>query len=235
MTGSGSNMKVRVDMRKNRLYFTISGKITKADMEGFYTDVRFGVADLQPGFDVITDLSNCQIGHLAAIPTFRKVMHYIASKGVREVVRVVNPRNVIYRQIMNLAARFQGYIPVYVETVPAAEELLDSPRARKGLRFNLLNSEIYFGAEELSSIGKLKDMSISGCSLTSTAERPAVGEKIQVKILLYDQKGASKVFELASEVVRMFDGGFAVTFGEMEESVKNELKDCLVQEAKRDL
>lgn len=46
MAASSSKMKVRVDMRKNRLYCTVAGKITKADMEKFYTEVRFGVADL---------------------------------------------------------------------------------------------------------------------------------------------------------------------------------------------
>jgi len=161
-------------------------------------------------------------------------MHYLATKGVRDVVRVVNPKNVIFKQATNLAARFQGYIPIYVEDLTAAEEMLDSPRGRKGLRFNLLNSDIFFGIEDLSSVGKLIDISISGCALTTEDERPAVGQKLLVKISLSDQKAASKMFELAAVVARLFDNGFAVTFDEMEASVREEVQQCLIQEARWD-
>jgi hypothetical protein len=84
------NLKVKADIGKNRLYFTISGKVVREDLDKLYTDVRFGVADLKPGFDVISDLSECNLGHLSGVPTFRKIMNFLISKRVGEVVRVIN-------------------------------------------------------------------------------------------------------------------------------------------------
>jgi PilZ domain len=235
MTSNKNTLKVRVDMKRNRLYCIVEGKITKADMEGFYTDVRFGVADLKPGFNVITDLTKCHIGHLAAIPTFRKVMHYLISNGVHEVVRVVNPQSMIYRQAINIAARIQGYKPVYVNTVKEAEELLDRPGGRKGLRFSLLNADIHFAADTASAMGKLVDISTSGCAVSSAADQPLVGQKLLLTISLADQQSNDKKFEIAAVVVRLFDGGFAVEFSDFEDSEKEKLWACLVDETRRDV
>ena len=65
-------LKVKADIVKNRLYLAIGGKAVKKDLDKLYTDVRFYVADLRSGFDVITDLSECSLGHLNGVSTFRK-------------------------------------------------------------------------------------------------------------------------------------------------------------------
>ena len=49
--------KVKTDIKKNRIYITLPSTIVKKDLEKIYSDIRFGVADLKPGFDVITDLT----------------------------------------------------------------------------------------------------------------------------------------------------------------------------------
>jgi len=235
MTSRKNTLKVRVDIKRNRLYCSIVGKISKSDMENFYTDVRFGVADLKPGFDVITDLTNCNFGHLAAIPAFRKVTHYLAGKGVGEVVRVVNPKSMIYRQAMNFASRAQGYKPVYVSTLQEAEEFLNHPEKRNGLRFSLLNTDIHFATETLSAVGKLIDISTSGCAVRTDAERPLVGQKLRISISLADQKSGSRTFEMGAEVSKVLDQGFAVVFIDVEDSEKEQLWECLVFESKRDV
>ena len=51
------SLKVKADIIENRLYFKFSGKAEKDDLDKLYTDVRFLVADLTPGFDVIKDFS----------------------------------------------------------------------------------------------------------------------------------------------------------------------------------
>ena len=233
--GSENSLKVRVDIPRNRLYLVISGKITGKDINEFYTDIRFGVADLKAGFDVVTDLRDCQLSHLAAIPTFRKIMHYLAEKGVREIVRVVNHDSLIFRQALNITTHFQGYKPVYVETVSAAEELLDKTNARKGLRFQLLKTEVDYAADSLSSVGKILDISVTGCAILTQSEVPAVGQKLRLKIPLSEPKSTDGELELDAEVVRMISGGFAVAFAELEAAKQKQLLTSLIHELKRDV
>jgi hypothetical protein len=70
--GNRKSPRVTVDLKKNRLYITIAGRLNKKDLDGLYTDIRFGVADLQPGFTVINDLTKCTLAALSGLPTFKK-------------------------------------------------------------------------------------------------------------------------------------------------------------------
>lgn len=47
--------KVSADLKRNRLIITVSATASQKEAKKIYTDIRFCVADLQPGFDVITD------------------------------------------------------------------------------------------------------------------------------------------------------------------------------------
>ncbi len=106
------SLKVKADISKNRLYFTISGQAVKKEMDKLYTDVRFCVADLRPGFDVISDLSECNIGHLSGVPTFRKIMNFLITKEVGDVVRIIKGKSLIFKQVLNLSSRICGYKPI---------------------------------------------------------------------------------------------------------------------------
>ena len=100
--------KVKTDIKKNRLYITLPTTIVKKDLEKIYSDIRFGVADLKPGFDVITDLTYCTIGHLSAISTLRKIMAFLVSNKVGRVVRIVGNMNVILKsEIKGLGKAFE--------------------------------------------------------------------------------------------------------------------------------
>lgn len=230
-----SKLKVRVDMARNRLYCIIGGDITKADLEGFFTDVRFGVADLKPGFGVITDLTNCHLSHLAAIPTFRRVMHYLAGSNVGKVIRVVNTKNLIYQQAINLASRLPGYSSVYVKTMAEAEEFLDGACQREGLRYILLDKSIELRTESGSSSGTIINISVSGCAIKCPEPRPVVGQGGTVAFTLADKKSAHRDFEIEARVVRLFDDGFAVAYQNIADADKSGLQKCLVQESKLDV
>lgn len=230
--GGENSLKVRVDISRNRLYLVIAGKITGKDIDEFYTDIRFGVADLKPGFGVVTDLTQCQLSHLAAIPTFRKIMHYLADKGVREIVRVVNRDSMVFRQAMNITAHFQGYKPVYVDTITAADEMLDRSNARTGLRFHLLKTDVVYETDTLSSVGKILDISVTGCAILTQTDIPTVGQKLRIKIALTAPKSTDGVLGLDAEVVRLITGGFAVVFAGLEATTKKQLLDSLVHELK---
>ncbi|WP_321394241.1 PilZ domain-containing protein [uncultured Desulfuromusa sp.] len=232
MAKTENNLKVRVDMSRNRIYCTISGNISKTDLEKFFTDVRFGVADLKPGFSMVTDLTHCRIFHLAAVPTFRKIMHYIANQGLQEVIRVINPKNLAFKQILNLTSQIQSYSPMYVNTLEEAEDKLDAAVKRAGLRFQIINKSIEFKTDSISSEGQLVDISIGGCAIRTDETEISPGQMIQTQLSLANKKSETVDFDLDGNVCRLIDGGFAVAFSEIESSKRELLQECLVQETR---
>lgn len=99
--------------------------MSKREAERIYTDIRFCVSDLEPGFAVITNLTQCRIGHLSAIGTYRKIMHFLQEKQVGQIFRVVGQAKVIYLQMLKLSDKVQNYEPKYVSTLEEAEAQLD--------------------------------------------------------------------------------------------------------------
>jgi len=116
---------VSANIRKKRLYINLQGVINKKEAERIYTDIRFCISDLEPGFAVITDLTQCRIGHLNAIATSRKIMHFLLEKQVGPIVRIIGKAKVIYLQLIKLSDKKLGYEPKYVSTLEEAEALLD--------------------------------------------------------------------------------------------------------------
>ena len=116
---------ISANIKKKRLYITLQGVIPTKEAERIYTDIRFCVSDLEPGFAVITDLSECRIGHLSAIDTSRKIMHFLVEKKVGHIVRIIGQAKVIYLQLLKLADIKLGYEPKYVATLEEAEAFLD--------------------------------------------------------------------------------------------------------------
>ncbi len=126
MAQKRSKAKVKIDIKKNRLYIFFDSNVRRNDVEQIYTDVRFGVADLKPDFDVINDLSNAKIGHLSGVPTFKKISKFLSANKVARVVRVMGNASIIFKQISKLSDAISGYTPEYVNTIEEAEQLLDS-------------------------------------------------------------------------------------------------------------
>lgn len=116
---------VTANIKKRRLYITLKGIIPKKEAERLYTDIRFCVSDLEPGFAVITDLTQCRIGHLNAISTARKIMQFLLEKKVGKIIRIIGQGKVIYLQMLKLSDKMNGYDPKYVATLEEAEKLLD--------------------------------------------------------------------------------------------------------------
>ena len=117
-------VKVKADLKRNRLQVTLSGSISKKEMENLYTEIRFGVADLKPGFSVITDLRQCRIGHLSGVAIFMKINEYLSSKQVGAVIRILKKKNLLFKQLSRLAARNAPYEVIYVSSEEEAEAKL---------------------------------------------------------------------------------------------------------------
>ena len=116
---------VSANIKKKRLYVTLRGVIPKKEAETIYTDIRFCVSDLEPGFTVVTDLTQCRIGHLNAIGTSKKIMDFLLEKKVGQIVRIIGEAKVIYLQLLKLSDKKRGYEPKYVSTLEEAEAFLD--------------------------------------------------------------------------------------------------------------
>ena len=228
-----SGSKVRADIKHNRLYITLAKTASKKELEKIYTDVRFCVADLKPGFDVITDLSQCTLGHLSGIPIFRKIMDYLVQHRPGEVVRVVGKMSVLFKQLIMLATRFQVYKPVYVNTVEEAEERLANSR-RNALRFHLHRQKIEYAVGGNSGSGQLVDASVLGCAVSGRTKSVADNDAISLDFSLRQDGENWTTFNLKATVVRVDEDVFAAQFVDISEEQKTQLYACLACEARCD-
>lgn len=113
--------KVKVDLKRNLLRITLTGIVDKKEIEGLYTDIRFGVADLSPGFTVINDLSQCRIGYLCGLSTFAKIREHLQVNKVGKVIRVVGKQGLVPEQLSRIVDKKTKYEIVYVDDLDAAE------------------------------------------------------------------------------------------------------------------
>lgn len=224
------DLKVKANIGKNRLYLTFSGVASKKDMDKLYTDVRFCVADLRPGFDVISDLSNCNLMHIGSISTFRKLMRYLITSGVGEIVRIIDGKSLVYRQMVNLSSRICGYSPKYVSSLMEAEEMLEKARKRNGIRFRVHQLPAEYIAHNEKERGLILNLSTSGCAIKSAKASPAVADEISIMFAFGANDISPDEFKLQAKVVRADGAIFAVEFMDLDTKRKEQLWQCLVQE-----
>jgi hypothetical protein len=227
--------KVTVDIKKNRLYITAPSTATKVEMEKIYTEVRFCVADLKPGFDVVTDLSQCTIGHLNGIPTLKKIMKYLVMNNMGRVVRIVGDISISFKQILAMASKIQCYKPVYVNTYEEAEEELSYTIKPKGLRFEINKRPIKYSINQQEGTGYLVDVSVSGCAVQESTVALIENAEVSITIPLYQEQDDLTSFTLPAKVVWVRGDRFAVQFLDIDDDLKEQLHKSLVNELQRDI
>jgi len=229
-------MIAKVDTKKNRLFLKFSGSVSKKELDKFYTDVRFAVADMLPGFSVVNDVTECTLCHIGAIATYKKISNYLVRNGVRDVVRIINKDSVVLRQFLNFASRFAEYIPIYVSTLEEAEEELDKENRRGRLRFHFAG---HLQAEYFSNTargeGNIIDISTTGCKINSPTFPPAVDAIIDIVISFNALKTTQKTFSAKAYVVRTDKSVFAVEYQDVSEEQKEELWQNLLREFEHNL
>ncbi len=230
-----NNAKVTADIKKNRLYITAPSTATKTELQKVYTEVRFCVADLQPGFDVVTDLSKCTIGHLNGIPTLRKIMKYLVINKMGRVVRIVGDMSVSFKQLLAIASKIQCYKPVYVNTHEEAEEELSYPIKPNGLRFEINKRQVEYSTNQRIGTGYLVDFSISGCAVQESTTPLSDDTEVSVTIPLHQEQDNLTSFTIPAKVVWVRGDRFAVQFLDLSDEMKAELHTCLVNEVQRDI
>jgi hypothetical protein len=228
-----NDLKVTADIRKNRLYFNFLGIAAQKEMEKLYTNVRFCVADLKPGFDVISDFSECKLIQLNSISALKKIMTYLIENGLGEIVRVLHSENISHKQILNLATRVQGYKPIYVFSLEEAEERLENNVKRNGLRVHLHNLSITYLVDKEEGNGTIIDMSTSGCAVEFTTFRPEIEMEMLIKFTFTNEDNSPVVFEIKAKVIRVSKNVFAAEFTDLDNASKEILWKCLIRESRR--
>jgi len=227
--------KVVANIAQNRLIITIYGSLSKENLDKLYTEVRFCVADLNPGFGVITDLSNCTIAALNGIPTFRKIMNYLIINKVGRVARVIDEKKIVLRQLINFTGKINGYKADSFHSLAEAEAVLSNAQKRDTLRFVLLEQLVNFRIGDLEGAGLVHDLSTSGCAITSTDELPAVLDKIFISIDFKNHEKIMNTLECKAEVIWVKSKSFGIKFEVIDDKPKEQLWERLIYESNCEL
>ena len=224
--------KVVANIAKNRLHISVAGNLSRGNLDKLYTEIRFCVADLRPGFGVITDLSDCTIAALSGIPTFRKITSYLITNKVGGVVRVIDEKKVVLKQLINFTARIQGYKADHYYSLAEAEAALSKAQGRDGLRFELHEQSVKFSIGNLEGNGCVYDLSTSGCAIITTDQLPAVLDKIFLSIEFNKHEKLMGLFEFKAEVIWVGKESFGVKFESIDCEQKEQLWERLIYESK---
>ena len=226
--------RVTADITKNRLIIRLSSDARKKELEKVYLDIKNCLADLKPGFDVITDLTKCNFGHLSGVPIFLRIMEYLAANEAGQVVRVVGRMTIIFKQLIRLTSQFQGYKPIYVNTFVQAEERLDSARLNN-LRLEIDRQPIQYMSNQETGTGYLVDLSISGCAVQDPTLPLAVDQEIAIVIPFQpDDKTFLSTPAIDATVVRVQEDLVTSQFIDLNSAQKTLLYNYLEYEARRD-
>ena len=92
-----------VDQTKQLLQLRFSGSVGLEEAQACLKEVRELVAEIRPGFMLLTDLSELERMELSCEPLIDEVMEILNRKGIQKVVRVIpDPRKDIGFGIMSL-------------------------------------------------------------------------------------------------------------------------------------
>ena len=234
MVSSQAKVKAVADIAKNRLYLTISGNVDAKTLNALYTDIRFCVADLQPGFIVINDSSACNLMYLNGLPVYKKIMDYLVANKVGEIVRVVQD-TISHKQILNFTDKIQCYKTMYAEQLEEAERKLAATRRRNGIRFKLNGPSIAYTINNQNHSGTLVDLSISGCAIEAEGTIPAVAQELTLVLLFDNHEHHPSQFQIKARVVRATVSNFAAQFLDLDNDRQEQLYQRLVYEVGRNV
>ena len=227
--------KAAVSIKKNRLTITVAEKVDKKSIDNLYTEIRFGVADLKPGFDVITDLSACSLGALSSFPTFRKITNHLITSRVGRVVRVIDETKVIKKQLLNVSSRSQIYRVDVFNSLEAANEYLLNADENTGLHFQLNDQAVNYTCNEKEGSGLVDYLSIHECEVVSASLLLEIGTKITLTIGFDSHEGLLERLETQAEVMGVEGNSFCARFDDVEEAIQEQLWERLVHESQSEL
>jgi len=233
MANGKSLVKATANIKKNRLHLTISGNVDQKFLDKLYTETRFCVADLKKGFEVIEDVSHCNLLYINSFPIYKKIIDFLIAHHVGEIVRVIKNDNVSFKQIVNFSEKIHCYRTIYAENKDDAEKKLEHLAKRDGIRFQLNNLLLQYTAHNKAGSGSIVDISVSGCAVESPTLPLVAGDEIGITIDFDQHAPLPSRFELKARVVRRDDHRFAARFLDLDEEHKDQLYNRLAHEVSR--
>ncbi len=112
---------------KNRLYLTLQGFLTDAELHKAYALTIAEIKKLQPGFDVINDISDFKPATPLGAEDIQRAQVFAKEHGAKRIIRVVGKdkvASVIATMQFSRTSRTAGYEAEIVATVEEAEKLL---------------------------------------------------------------------------------------------------------------
>lgn len=122
------NYEVRIDRAANRLYLTLEGVLDEDTAEDHVKELLAAADELDPGFDMINDISSFKPMTQQATDTIERGKQGLTERGISAVVRVTGESIVGKMQFERVGSGEEGYHVATAETVEDAETLLDSFR-----------------------------------------------------------------------------------------------------------
>lgn len=110
---------------KNRLYITVAGYLEEPERKAAMKALVAEAGTLQPGFDVISDITGLHPSNQAGFNDFLRARSALKLKGLGRVVRVVGIP--LSRIQLTRISEEAGFAADQVESLEAAEALLDAP------------------------------------------------------------------------------------------------------------
>ncbi|WP_028317945.1 PilZ domain-containing protein [Desulfobulbus elongatus] len=235
MANGQRRVKATADIKKNRLHVVISGTIDAKTLEKLYTDVRFCVADLKKGFNVVSDVSDCNLLYITGLPIYKKIIDFLIGHQVGAIVRIIRDDNVSFKQLINFSEQIHCYRALYAESREEAEQKLEELAQRDGLRFSLSTMPIQYERNGQTNIGSVIDISVSGCDIQSRSAPPAVDDELGITIEFGPQENPDERFQMRARVVRSEErnGQFAVQFLDLDEEHRDRLYKRLAGEVSK--
>jgi hypothetical protein len=94
---------VETDLSRQLLTVTYTGDVGIAEVRGVFEKMQILLVDMQPGFRILTDLTQLKSMNSSCTPYMKQIMDLCDAKGVAAVVRIVSdPHKDIGLNIMSL-------------------------------------------------------------------------------------------------------------------------------------
>jgi hypothetical protein len=233
MVGNKIEVKAITDIARNKLHLKISGDVDTKSLEKLYTDIRFCVCDIKPGFDVIVDTSQCNLLYVTSLPVYKKIIDYLVSKKVGQVIRIVKDHSIISKQFINFTKKIQCYKASYAENAEEAEEKLKIFKRRNGVRFQLFGLMIGYKTKNESGKGLLVDISTGGCAIESPTIPISIDTEIILTLTFNEHDALTSNFTINAKIVRINDATFSVRFLDLDDDIKEQLYQRITYEVSR--
>jgi hypothetical protein len=226
--------KVTADLKKNRLMIILSAIASKVEAERIFIDIRFCVADLKPGFDVITDFSQCTLAHLNAVKTMRQIMDYLVERQPDNIIRIVGETSLVFKQLLRFTNRFQSYKPIHVNTMEEAEAFLANSSRHSGLCFIRHRQQVRYTHNQEEGSGHLIELSTSECTVQGHSLPLSTDKQISIVIFLHQEDNTLASFTFTAQVIRVQDDLFSAQFLDLDKDQKSRIYNYLAYEARQE-